>query len=270
MAGPRRRWTDMTTEDFREGDVASWIAALPVAAVEQHGPHLPLGVDVMLGEGYLERALALAPDDLPVTALPTQAVGLSPEHLAFPGTLTLSPETVIRAWTEIGASVARAGVRKILFINSHGGNSAVLDVVARALRVEHGMLAVVTSWHRLGYPDGLFSAEELRNGIHGGEIETSVMLKLRPDLVRRDRADDFRSAAYGMERDYARLRTSTPAGFGWMSQDLHPSGAIGNAAAATSAKGEAALAHGAAAFIELLRDMHRFPVDSLGTAAGAP
>lgn len=263
MTPPRRRWTEMTTDDFASGDTAAWIAVLPVAAVEQHGPHLPVGVDAMLGQGYLDRALALMPDDLPVAVLPMQTIGTSHEHLGFPGTLSLSPETVIRAWTEIGASVARAGVRKLVFLNSHGGNTSVLDIVARALRVSHGLFAVTTSWHRLGYPKDLFSADELRNGIHAGEIETSVMRALSPELVRMDSARDFPSETYAMERDYAQLRAATPAGFGWMAQDLHASGAIGNAAAGEAKAGEAAIDHGARAFIELLQDVARFPLDQL-------
>ncbi|GLK68351.1 creatininase family protein [Hansschlegelia plantiphila] len=263
MPLPRRRWVDMTTEDFADPDVGSWIAVLPVAAVEQHGPHLPVGVDAMIGEGYLERALALVPAELPVTVLPMQTVGASSEHSSFPGTLSLSPETVIRAWTEIGGSLARAGLRKLVFANSHGGNSAALDVVARALRVSHGMLAVATSWPRLGYPADLFTHMELRHGIHGGEIETSLMLSFRPELVRMDKARDFTPATYDMERDYAQLRAGSPAGFGWMSQDLNPSGAIGDAASATKESGEAAAEFGARAFVELLHDVHRFPIERL-------
>lgn len=261
---PRRHWIDMTTEEFSASNTSGWIAVLPVAAVEQHGPHLPVGVDAMIGEGYLARAERLLPDDLPVTFLPMQMVGASVEHAAFPGTLSLSPETVIRAWIEIGASVARAGVRKIVLMNSHGGNSPVLDVIARALRVQHGMLAVTTNWHRLGYPNALFSGDEIRHGIHAGEIETSLMLAFRHELVRMDKAEHFRSGTYDMERDFAQLRASAPAGFGWMSQDLHPAGAIGDAASGTKETGEAAAEHGARAFVELLQDVHRFPLERLG------
>lgn len=266
MRLPRRRWIEMTTEDFATApDVADWIAVLPVAAVEQHGPHLPLGVDAMIGEGYLARAEALIPDDLPVTVLPTQAIATSNEHTAFPGTLTIEPETVIRAWIDIGASVARAGVRRLVFMNSHGGNTAVLDVVARTLRVRHGMLAVTASWQRFGYPDGLFTAEEIRHDIHAGKIETSLMRAFRPDLVRMEKAADFRPFTHDMERDYAQLRASSPAGFGWMAQDIHPSGAVGEASAGTAEAGETAADHGARAFVDLLRDVARFPLDRLGT-----
>lgn len=253
----------MTTEDFSAPDVASWIAVLPVAAVEQHGPHLPLGVDAMIGEGYIARAEALILDDLKVTFLPMQRVGTSAEHTAFPGTLSISPDTVIRAWIDIGASVARAGLKKLVLMNSHGGNTAVMDVVARSLRVRHGMLVVTASWQRFGYPDGAFTPEEVRHDIHAGKIETSLMRVFRPDLVRMENAGHFRPVTLDMERQFSQLRASTPAGFGWMAQDIHPSGAIGDAATADPAAGEAAAEHGARAFVELLRDVARFPMERL-------
>ena len=162
--------------------------------------------------------------------LPVQAVGASDEHRAFRGTLTLSPETALRAFIEIGESVHRAGIRKLVIINSHGGNITLIDLAARQLRVRHAMLAVHASWGRFGYPEGLFGEAERTHGIHGGDIETSIMLAAYPDLVRRDKIADFRPATYAMERDYAYLRADYPAGFGWMTQDLHASGAVGDAA----------------------------------------
>lgn len=255
---PSRYWTELTTEDFRTLAMGEVIAVLPVAAVEQHGPHLPVGADAFIMRGFLERMLERVPSDLDALVLPIQAMGLSPEHLAFPGTLTLSAETAIRAWTEIGESIHRAGCRKLVIVSSHGGNAPVLDIVARELRVSLGMLVVTTSWHRLGYPGGLFSAEELRHGIHAGEIETSLMLEFRPDTVRMDKAESFEPRTLAMEREFAHLRADRPAGFGWMSQDLHPTGALGDAAAATKEKGVAAAAHGADAFVALLKDVARF------------
>ncbi len=164
---PKRDWAEMTAQDLAAGvDKARWIAVLPLAAVEQHGPHLPLEVDVIIAEAYLARTRKLIPAELPVTFLPLQSIGLSQEHVAFPGTRTLSAEAAIRAWTEIGDSVHRAGLRKLLLITSHGGNTAVMDIVARDLRARNAMLVVTCGWHRFGYPDGLFSAEEQRHGIH--------------------------------------------------------------------------------------------------------
>lgn len=255
---PARFWLDLTTEEFRSRDMSRTIAVLPVAAVEQHGPHLPVGVDTYINEGYLARMIDLVPADLDVLVLPVQAIGKSNEHLAFPGTLTLTAETVIRAWTEIGESVHRAGCRKLVFANSHGGNVAIIDIVARELRVRHGMLAVNAAWSRLGYPPGLYSETETRYGIHGGDAETSLMLAFRPGAVRMEKAENFVSRVAEMERRFTILRATQPVGFGWMSQDLNPAGAVGEAAEARSDKGEATAAFGAQAFIDLLREVDGF------------
>jgi creatinine amidohydrolase len=257
-AARSRLWLDLTTEDFRERDMSRTIAVLPVAAVEQHGPHLPVGVDTFIAEGYLARVSKRVPDDLDVLFLPVQAVGKSNEHLAFPGTLSLSAATVMRAWTEIGECVFRAGCRKMVIVNSHGGNISPIDILSRELRVRFNMLVVSAAWHRLGYPDGFFSEEELLHGIHGGEVETSLMLAFQPDLVRMDKAADFVPRTVTMAEEFTHLRAMQPAGFGWMAQDLHQSGAMGNAAAADVARGHASAEHGADAFIALLRDVDRF------------
>jgi len=247
-------WLSLTTEEF----TARRIAVLPVAAVEQHGPHLPLGVDTLIAEAYLKRVRALLPAGSPALFLPVQAVGASDEHRAFAGTLTLTPETALRAFIEIGESVARAGTRKLVIVTSHGGNAALIDLAARQLRVRQNMLAVHCSWGRFGYPAGLFTEAEQTHGIHGGDIETSIMLAAYPDLVRRDRIANFRPATVAMERDLTWLRADVPVGFGWMTQDLHPSGAVGDASLATPEKGEAALDHGARAFLALLKDVEKF------------
>lgn len=262
---PRQLWAEMTTEEFRSGDPASWIAVLPLAAIEQHGPHLALAVDTVIAEGNVQAVREILPRDLPVTFLPTLWMGLSTEHVAFPGTITLSAETQIRLLTDIGDSIARAGVRKLVLANSHGGNVAAMDMVARDLRVRHGMLVVTCSWHRLGSPEGLFPEAERQHGIHGGAIETAQMLHLRRDLVHMAKARDFGSAAIGMEGAYRHLRATGPVGFGWASEDLSVSGAMGNAAAATPAAGREQTAFTARAFVALLQDVHRLPLDRLGS-----
>lgn len=255
-------WLSLTTEEF----APARIAVLPVAAVEQHGPHLPVGVDTYIAEAYLARVRALLPEDSSVVFLPVQAIGASDEHKAFRGTLTLSPETTLRTFIEIGESVSRAGIRKLVIVNSHGGNIALIDLAARQLRVRHNMLAVHASWGRFGYPDGLFTDAEYTHGIHGGDIETSIMLAAYPDLVRRDKIANFIPSTIAMQRDFAHLRADFPAGFGWMTQDLNASGAAGDASLATAEKGEAALEHGARAFVALLRDAEKFGLERL--AAG--
>ncbi len=265
MTLPRRNWMDMTWQDIAgaAGATLRWIAVLPLAAVEQHGPHLPLGVDTYIAEAYLARVQALLPATLPVTFLPVQRIGVSAEHLSYPGTLTHSAATAMAAWTELGESLARAGVRKLVLVTSHGGNVAAMESVARDLRTRLGMLAVTVGWHRFGYPDGVFSAEEKRHGIHGGDIETSLMLTAQPATVRMDQAPNATPATIAMSREFKWLGAFRPAGFAWMTQDLHLSGAVGDATLATAAKGEAALDHGARAFVELLQEVDRFDLARL-------
>lgn len=254
---PARPWLDLTTEEMRARDWARAVAILPVAAIEQHGPHLPLGTDTIIAQGFLARAAAMVPDELDALLLPVQEIGFSEEHDAFAGTLTLTAETALDAWAQIGASVLRAGCRKLVIVSSHGGNSPVIDLVAGRLR-GLGMVAVTTSWSRLGVPEGLFPEDEIRHGIHAGGIETALMLALRPDLVRREGIADFPPRTLAMEHDYSVLRAGRPAGFAWKSGDLHPSGAIGDARLGTAEAGHALIEHGARRFVELLGDVSRF------------
>lgn len=265
MQLPRAYWQDMTTEEFKTPERENWIAVLPVAAIEQHGPHLPLSTDTTIAEGQIARVLQLMPSELPVSFLPIQTVGKSDEHLSFPGTLTLSWKTVTRAWLEIGECVARAGIRKLVLINSHGGNVPILDIVARELRVRHDMFVTATNWLRFGQPNGLFAEEEFTYGIHGGDIETSLMLHLRPDLVRMDLAADFPSEQQRYLDEFKHLRGHGKAQYGWMSEDLNPAGALGNAALATAEKGQKSLDHAARGFIELLQDVAAFDLSRLGS-----
>ena len=265
MTPPKRNWMEMTWQEIAGAGAATarWIAVLPLAAVEQHGPHLPLGVDSYIAEAYLARVQKLLPDDLPATFLPVQRIGISAEHLSYPGTLTLSTATAIAAWTELGESLARAGIRKLVLVTSHGGNVAAMESVARELRARLGMLAVTVGWHRFGYPDGTFAAEERKHGIHGGDVETSLMLATAPETVRKNKVINAEPATIAMAREFKHLSAYRPAGFAWMTQDLHASGAVGDATQATAAKGEAVLMHGAEAFVELLREVDRFDLARL-------
>ena len=265
-----RFWADLTTRDFAAlqsaGQADQVVAVLPVAAIEQHGPHLPLSVDATLLQGVIDAALPQLPADLPVLFLPPQNVGLSPEHIRFPGTLTLSPATVIALWTEIGECVARAGIQKLLLFNGHGGQVSVMDIVARELRQRCGLLVYSASWFSLPLPDavaGQFSAEEHRFGIHGGEIETSMMLHLAPATVRMEHARDWRSSSQDRAERYRLLGNGKSAKMGWAMQDYHPDGAVGNAAAATADKGRAVVQAAAQALAQLLQELHALPPDTL-------
>lgn len=262
-----RFWDELTTEEFRALPPGT-VAILPVAATEQHGPHLPLATDAVINRGILERALTLLPPALPALALPAQAVGHSPEHTGFPGTLTLRAETARTAWTELAEGVQVAGVRRLVLFNSHGGNPPLLDLMAVDLRVRLGLLVVPASWTRFGYPPGLFPPEELEFGIHGGAVETSLMLHLRPDLVRRDRIADFPSAARAVAAGNRVLRSHGRIGTGWMTADLNPAGAVGDARLATAEAGRALLEHAAAALATLVGEVHRLPLPWDGETPG--
>ncbi|NJL99146.1 MAG: creatininase family protein [Synechococcaceae cyanobacterium RM1_1_27] len=260
---PRRNWQDMTTAEFAALDAERLIAILPVAAIEQHGPHLPVSVDATLNQGILERAWQIMPEHLPVTTLPLLSIGKSPEHQGFPGTLSLSAETLIRLWTEVGESVARVGVRKMLIFNSHGGQPEIMNIVALDLRVRLKMLVVKLSWFGPGIPAGLFTPEEEKHGIHAGAIETAMMLHLDPEHVQIEKAKTFGSSRADYEQEYLFYRPKSGVGFGWAAQDLHPSGACGDPTTATAEQGEKVVDHAARVLIQVLEDMDRYPLDLL-------
>ena len=265
-----RFWADLTTRDFAAlqstGQTDQVVAVLPVAAIEQHGPHLPLSVDATLLQGVIDAALPQLPADLPVLFLPPQNVGLSPEHIRFPGTLTLSPATVIALWTEIGECVARVGIKKLLLFNGHGGQVSVMDIVARELRTRCDLIVYSASWFSLPLPEavaGQFSAQEHRFGIHAGEIETSMMLHLAPATVHMGHARDFRSTSQDRSEQYAILGNGKSAKLGWQMQDYHPAGAVGNAVGATAQKGQAVVAAAAEQLVALLQELHALPLVTL-------
>lgn len=239
------------------------VAVLPVGAIEQHGPHLPVWVDSCINEILLDQALATMPSTTPALALPLQAVGKSNEHSAFAGTLSLSCETLVTMLLELGESVHRSGIRRVILLNSHGGQPQVMDIVARELRIRHTMLVVNAAWFNMGLPDNLFSADECRHGIHGGEVETSLMLHLRPDLVDMSRAQNFTSLGQEMEKDFELLTVEGRFGFGWQAQDLNPWGVCGNAAAADAGRGARLAEHLVQRFVDLVAEVARFPLDRL-------
>jgi creatinine amidohydrolase len=255
---PPRDWIEIRWPDMAGTDRARWIAVLPLAATEQHGPHLPRETDVLIGEAYLARVRQQLSADIPATFLPIERIGISSEHVDFPGTLTLSPEAALKKWMALGDSVAKAGLQKLVIVTSHGGNSAAMSLVAQELRARDKMLVVTTAWGRLSAPETLFPAEEIEHGIHGGAIETSIMLACYSDQVRREAIANFRPATIAMKQKFRWLSAQRPAPFAWQAQDLHPSGAIGDATLASAEKGERLIDQGARAFCELLAEVDRF------------
>jgi creatinine amidohydrolase len=273
---PCRFWADLTTTDFATLALDRTIAVLPVAATEQHGPHLPLSVDTDLVEGVVAASLPHLPADLSVLFLPTQPVGFSPEHARFAGTLTLKSETIVRLWTDIGESVAASGVRKLVLFNAHGGQVSVMDLVARDLRARLDMLVYSVSWFNLPLVDAqgqdvnaLFSAEEQRFGVHAGDVETSMMRALRPERVRMDAAQNFRSASQDRAERFEILGNGRSAKLGWQMQDYNPHGAAGNARLATVEKGQALREAAGRALAQLLVEMDQLPPDTLTDRIGA-
>ena len=258
-----RDWAGLRAPEFAGLDPMTAIAVLPLAAVEQHGPHLPVGTDAMIAVGMLAEVARACPADLDLLLLPTQSIGKSDEHLWAKGTLTLNAETAQAAWVEIGLSVARAGVRKIILVNSHGGNADLMSILARALRVRAGMLAVRCQWSSFPLPPGLFSAQESSFGIHGGDMETSLMLAFRPDLVDMRAARDFRSTAEG-----AAISPVGPVGYGWIASDLNPAGVVGDAHLATVEKGWLTARHQAAGFLRLAGEVHAHPMTGFAPVSG--
>lgn len=251
-------WADYRTTEFDTIDPERVIAILPTAAIEQHGPHLPTGTDTMIAEGMLSELRAQCPDHLDIRILPIQAIGKSNEHVHARGTLTLTAETALGAWREIGLSVARAGIRKIAIVNSHGGNLDLISILSRELRVLAGMLAVKCQWGAFGKPEGLYSEQETSFGIHGGDVETSLMLHFRPETVDMSHATDFRSTA-----ESARIPPIGPVSYGWVSSDLNPAGTVGEAHLATAEKGAATARHQVTGFIDLLCAMRDQPLGGI-------
>ena len=268
MALPSRFWADLATTDFAGLDPARTVAVLPVGATEQHGPHLPLSVDRAIVDGIVARALPELPAELPVLVLPTQQVGYSPEHARFRGTLTLPIETVIATWVALGEAVARAGVKKLLLFNGHGGQASLLDIVARELRVRSDLIVYGCNWWNLPLGDavnGLFSADEHRFGVHAGEIETSLMLALRAPGVRMALARDFPSSSRQRAATYPVLGNGRSAKLGWAIEDYNADGAAGNAAAASAEKGDSVLQAAATQLAALLQEIAALPLSTIAT-----
>ncbi len=254
----RMDWQDFRAPEYLAIDPMRTIAILPTAAIEQHGPHLPVGTDTIINQGLLDMLRQRCPGDLDLRILPVQAVGKSNEHLWAKGTLTLTAETALRVWTEIGLSVARAGVRKIVILNSHGGNADLISIVSRELRVQAGMLAVRLGWGAFGPPAGMYSVQETSFGIHGGDVETSMVLAFRSDTVDMTAAKDFRSSA-----ETGAISPIGGVAYGWIASDLNPAGTVGEAHLATAEKGHATAEKYVADVIGLLRKVAAQSLDGI-------
>jgi creatinine amidohydrolase len=252
-------WQELTTADFDDIDVERTIAVLPVAAIEQHGPHLPLATDALINAGIVRAMLPKLPSQLAALVLPPLDYGTSEEHGDFAGTLSVGPELLLNVWLDIAHDVAATGIRKLVILNSHGGQRGLVDQLALRLRIELDLLAVRCNYFSFGAPDGLFASDEWNAGLHGGEVETSLLLHLHPALVRTDRLANFESLVGTLAGTNRWLGVEKPIGFGWKAQDLNPAGVAGNAARADAGRGKTYLDFVADSFCELLAEVAATP-----------
>ena len=256
-------WAELTTQSFGSINTESTIALLPVAAIEQHGPHLPLDTDVQICRGLVKQVMANKATGQQLIALPLMEIGESSEHSNFPGTLSFSPEHLIPLWTSLGKQIQKVGIKKLLILNTHGGQPTIVDLVAQRLRTEDQMLVVGVNSFRLGIPDDLFDPQEITNGIHAGEIETSMMLHLNPSAVEKDLSENFVSDSPLTNGRHPHIGLGGFARASWQAQDLTRQGAIGNASKADPERGALLIEHMVNKILQVLSDMARFPLSSL-------
>lgn len=251
-----RHYAALTQQDLpMSGNI---VAVLPLAAIETHGPHLPLGTDGFIAEGILDHAQQLDRDtrDTTVLRLPLLWLGASAEHNARAGTLSRDPQSLVTSIVDIGAGLAKAGLRRILLFNGHGGNVAAAQIAALALRSRYELLAASVHWLDLGLPDTIKPPAPMASDVHGGWIETSAMLHLAPDLVKMEQAQ-----ANPPVTPAPCLFPNGPVTWGWHVQDLaehsQPDGWIGRPDLADRDIGRALVEHAAARLCSVLHELVR-------------
>jgi creatinine amidohydrolase len=247
---PYLSWTEIADLP----DKANTVIVLPTGATEQHGPHLPCAVDTVIAAGVVGHALARLPDAVPAYAMAPITYGKSEEHLHFPGTVTLTGETLLATMNEIGESVYRAGFRKLLIVNGHGGQPQVMEMAARELRLRHGDFIVVPSFTwRVPHVAGQFMSEkEKKLAMHAGHAETALMLALAPDTVRMDRA----VVNYPPVFPSSLLSPDGRPACAWSALDFGPSGVIGDPLPATPEQGLAILDSLAESWAGAITELH--------------
>ena len=231
------------------------IVVQPLGAIEQHGPHLPLSTDSLVATAVAEATVAEVGDELDVWLLPTLEYTKSNEHAWSPGTVWLSATTLLAVLDDIGRCIATTPVKRLVFLNGHGGNSALLNVANRELRLAHGLMTFLT--HPGVPPDqgGTSPADELGMGVHGGTDETSIMLHLAPHLVNMDLAERRVPETLAMNHY---VRFGGRVGFGWMSNDFFADGYIGDPTVATAELGKQLFEGAVRGFGEALREISTF------------
>jgi creatinine amidohydrolase len=250
---PYLSWTDIQAMPDKENVVI----IQPVGAIEQHGPHLPLIVDAAIGVGVLGKALEKLDADIPAYALPTLYYGKSNEHLHFPGTITLSTETLMATIMEVGESIYRAGFRKLVLMNSHGGQPQVMQMAARDLHVKYDDFLVfpLFTWRVPHITKELITPKEGQLGMHAGDAETSIMLAILPEQVKMEKA----LAEYPPEQSEGSLLSlEGKLPVAWVTRDISKSGVIGDATTATKEKGDRILESVSNGWLQVIQDIYKY------------
>lgn len=240
-----------------------FLALLPLGAHEYHGNHLPFETDWIIAEAFAKALTLQTKEQFHIALLPVEKIGYSVEHMDVIGTKTLPFSEAIERWINIGENCYRKGIKRLLLLNAHGGNSPLMSIVITELRRRFSMLAVATSWSRFGLPQDFMEPSQQHLDIHGGFIETSLMLYLAPEKVHMEKAKNFHNKQADMIANYRYLRAYGPHAFGWTMRDLNQQGAVGNASQATSKAGEKIFVHVLNGLCDLLDDINRFEINAL-------
>lgn len=250
------RLTELRTDEVEELDRDKTIVVLPIAAHEQHGKHLPIGTDTLILEGVIENFAKKVPQDMSVLVLPTIAVGKSNEHMSFCGTLTYGLDTLIAMLRDTAKSVARHGFEKFAMLNAHGGNTDVLNACARDMRDDCGLRPFVIDWWFTDFWADLLGRvqESPRDGVfHACELETSLIMALRPELVCKEHLIDAYPPKQLRENKY--VTVFGPVTMGWVTSDISESGVIGAATKASAQKGEQMLEYAGNKLVDIFKEI---------------
>ena len=250
---PYLSWTDIDSMEDKENVVI----VQPIGALEQHGPHLPIAVDAAISLGVLGKALEKLPPEIPCYALPCLYYGKSNEHWGFPGTITLSANTLISVISEVAQSIYRSGFRKLILMNSHGGQPQIMDIVARDIHQKYQDFSLFPffTWRVPNIAKELLTPQELEYGIHAGDAETSIILALLPDQGKMSQA--VKEYPQGLPADsLVSMEGKLP--FAWLTKELSKSGVMGDATVASKEKGDRLLASVSDGWVQVIKDVYSF------------